>query len=63
MSDWGAEVADRMSRKSSTISQDRKLLAAFSNRKIPLCLEQWFKKPEIDWSLPLRLLDSVKKLV
>jgi hypothetical protein len=24
---------------------------------------QWFKEPEVDWSLPLRMLDSVKKLV
>jgi hypothetical protein len=63
VSDWGAEVADRMSRRSSTISQDKKLLGAFSNRKIPQCLEQWFKEPDVDWSLPLRLLDSVKKLV
>ncbi len=63
MSDWGAEVADRLSRRSTTISQDKKLLSAFKNRPIPDCLTQWFKEPEVDWSLPLRLLDSVKKLV
>jgi hypothetical protein len=63
LSDWGAEVADRLSRRSTTISQDKKLLSAFRNRAVPNCLMQWFKEPEVDWSLPLRMLDSVKKLV
>ena len=63
LSDWGAEVADRLSRRLTTISQDKKLLSAFRNRAVPNCLMQWFKEPEVDWSLPLRMLDSVKKLV
>ena len=63
LSDWGAEVADRLSRRSTTISQDKKLLSAFRNRTVPDCLMQWFKEPEVDWTLPLRMLDSVKKLV
>jgi hypothetical protein len=36
ISDWGAEVADRLSRLSTTISQEKKMLAAFKNRPIPL---------------------------
>ncbi len=41
MSDWGAQVADRLSRNLSTTTQDRRLINAFHNRKIPACLEKW----------------------
>jgi hypothetical protein len=63
LSDWGAEVADRLSRLSSTTKQDCKLLKAFSNRDIPMCLKEWFNKPFADWSLPFKLLEHVEKLV
>jgi hypothetical protein len=63
MSDWGAEVADRLSRESSTTAQDKKLLGAFKNRSIPPCLESWFKNPVNDWSLAIKLLEHVEKLV
>jgi hypothetical protein len=63
MSDWGAEVADRLSRKCSTTVQDKKLLGAFKNRSIPPCLESWFKNPVNDWSLAVKLLEHVEKLV
>jgi hypothetical protein len=63
LSDWGAEVADRLSRLSSTTKQDSKLLKAFSNRDIPLCLRKWFDEPFPDWSLPFKLLEHVEKLV
>jgi hypothetical protein len=63
MSDWGAEVADRLSRATSTTLQDRKLLLAFNNRPIPLCLQQWFLNPILDSSLPMNLLNHVKDLV
>jgi hypothetical protein len=63
LSDWGAEVTDRLSRKVSTTTQDEKLLRAFENRKLPLCLTEWFRNPSPDWSLPFKLLDYVEKLV
>jgi hypothetical protein len=63
MSDWGAEVSDRLSRKSSTTVQDEKLLSAFKNREIPDCLKDWFKDPKNDWQLAIRLLEHVEKLV
>jgi hypothetical protein len=63
MSDWGAEVADRLSRQSSTTAQDKKLLGAFKNRSIPPCLERWFRNPVNDWSLATKLLEHVEKLV
>jgi hypothetical protein len=63
MSDWGAEVSDRLSRKSSTTVQDEKLLSAFKNREIPDCLKDWFRDPKNDWQLAIRLLEHVEKLV
>lgn len=63
MSDWGAEVADRLSRSASTTMQDKKLIKAFNNRPIPACLRDWFANPVSDWSLAIHLLEHVKKLV
>jgi hypothetical protein len=63
LSDWGAEVADRLSRNCSTTKQDRKLVNAFKNREIPSCLKSWFKNPYADWNLPFKLLEHVEKLV
>jgi len=63
LSDWGAEVSDRLSRRATCTIQDRKLLRAFSNRTIPSCLQHWLHKPSVDWSLPTKLLDHVKSLV
>jgi hypothetical protein len=63
MSDWGAEVADRLSRKSSTTVQDKRLVKAFINRDIPKCLEEWFNCPTTDWQLAIKLLEHVEKLV
>jgi hypothetical protein len=63
LSDWGAEVADRLSRDCSTTMQDRKLVNAFKNREIPDCLKNWFANPHADWNLPFKLLEHVEKLV
>jgi hypothetical protein len=63
LSDWGAEVTDRLSRRVSTTRQDEKLLRAFENRRLPLCLTEWFRNPSPDWSLPFKLLEYVEKLV
>jgi hypothetical protein len=63
MSDWGAEVTDRLSRRSTTTKQDKKLLEAFSNRKVPECLADWFRNPTSDMSLAVSLLEYVKSLV
>jgi hypothetical protein len=63
VSDWGAEVTDRLSRSSTMTSQDRKLVRAFRNRKVPGCLLEWFENPKCDWNLAVKLLEHVKKLV
>jgi hypothetical protein len=63
MSDFGAEVSDRLSRISSSTLQDRKLIRAFHNRQMPVCLLEWFNEPKVDWELPYKLLCHVKNLV
>jgi hypothetical protein len=63
MSDWGAEVADRLSRLSSTTRQDGHLLKAFQPRPVPDCLWDWFSSPTVNWNLPLDLLNHVKSLI
>ncbi len=63
MSDWGAEVTDRLSRQSSSTLQDKKLVKAFSNRLLPSCLLRWFENPVNDWRLAKSLLDHVRELV
>jgi hypothetical protein len=63
VSDWGAQVADRLSRLSSSSTQDKKLLSAFKHRALPECLHRWFELPVLDWNLAILLLDHVKTLV
>ena len=63
MSDWGAEVTDRLSRQSSSTLQDKKLVKAFSNRPLPSCLLRWFENPVNDWQLAKSLLEHVRALV
>jgi hypothetical protein len=63
MSDWGAEVADRLSRNSTMTRQDRKLANAFKCRPLPPCLVEWLDNPVADWSLATALLQHVSKLV
>jgi hypothetical protein len=63
LSNWEAMVVDRLSRKSTTTFQDKKLLKSFNNRKIPNCLAQWLNSPSEDWSLVNKLLLHVKTIV
>jgi hypothetical protein len=62
-SDWGAEVADRLSRMSTTTLQDRKLLSAFKGSSLPGCLLSWLANPRLNWQLAVDLLNHVKSLV
>jgi len=63
MSDWGAEVADRMSRRLTTTKQDDIMLSSFTNRKLPVCLLDWFNHPVTDYQLAYSLLDHVKSIL
>ena len=59
-SSWDAEVADRMSRKKTTLQNDRKLLNSFDLPKVPECLWKWMKNPTEDWNLADELLFAVQ---
>ena len=63
MSSWEACLVDRLSRQSSTSKEDLKLLNSFSNRKIPVCLENWLMDPKEDWDLATNLLKHVQNVV
>ena len=60
LSSWEACMCDRMSRESTTSKHDRKLLNHFSNLFLPDVLLKWLENPVEDWSICLKLLDSVK---
>ena len=60
-STWDAVLVDRLSRSSSTSSQDRRLLASFPGWVLPECLLQWLNHPVEDWSLAEKLLKSVSR--
>jgi len=63
VSDWGAQVTDRLSRGSTSTKQDKMLVRAFNNRQIPSCLKDWFKNPNPDFSLAMELLEHVKRIM
>jgi hypothetical protein len=62
VSNWEAMVVDRLSRKSTTTYQDKRLLNSFVNRPLPSCLIKWLNNPEVDWGLADELLNHVKEL-
>jgi hypothetical protein len=56
-------LVDRLSRKSTTTYQDKKLLKSFDNRPLPDCLVRWLENPKVDWGLGDKLLSYVQELV
>jgi hypothetical protein len=63
VSDWGALVSDRLSRESTTTRQDKNLIDAFHNRKLPQCLLRWFQGPSVDYGLATQLLEHVERII
>jgi hypothetical protein len=59
LSNWEAQVVDRLSREDTTTMADRKLVKSFQGYKVPLALKKWCESPVEDWDLPIRLLESV----
>lgn len=60
MSTWEAELVDRLSRKSSTTSEDRRLIQSFNLKRLPECIECWMKNPYEDFILAKKVLEEVK---
>ena len=50
-SSWGSLLADRLTRKKTTVSQDSMLLKSFSFQKIPVFFREWIDDPKEDWGL------------
>jgi hypothetical protein len=63
MSNWEAQVADRISRKSSTSKQDQALLDSFAFPEIPECLSEWMMNPTNDWNLCNRILENTLEVL
>jgi hypothetical protein len=60
MSDWGSELADRLSRQCSTTRHDRSLVQNWSRiHRIPPCLSDWLANPRLDWNLAKEILKFV----
>jgi hypothetical protein len=59
MSNWEAQLVDRLSRSETTTSADRRLLRSFQGHKLPSPLRIWLENPREDWDLPISLLESI----
>jgi len=59
VSSWEADTVDRMSRKLTTRSNDRKMLDSFKNPELPEPFVEWLKNPREDWDLPVKLVDCI----
>jgi hypothetical protein len=59
VSNWQADLVDRLSRDSTTTVEDKKLLKTFEGHIFPSTLLKWMKNPREDWDLPLLLVNEV----
>ncbi len=59
---WEAELADNMTRESTTGFVERRALDRFAQRSLPEALTSWLSAPSSDWGLPASLLEHVKKI-
>jgi hypothetical protein len=60
LSNWEAQLVDRISRRSTTTKFDEALLRSFDFDTIPDCLMEWLKCPSDDRDISLSLLMFVK---
>ena len=58
-STWESRVADRLSRKKTTMGWERRLLASFPKLLLPPAFEEWARNPWEDWDLPLVLVNQL----
>jgi hypothetical protein len=60
VSNWEAQLVDRLSRKSTTLLADKKLVDSFKGLRIPKSLLDWLSSPSENWSLPVSLLNDLR---
>ncbi len=58
-----ARTVDRMSRSSTMTFHDRELLSSFNSVELPLPMVRWLNNPNVDWQLPMFLLEHVRNKV
>ena len=58
-SSWESLLADRLTRKKTTVWQDRALLKSFKNQKVQKMFRDWLDNPSEDWSLVDRCMEIV----
>jgi hypothetical protein len=58
-SSWEAEVADNLSRRSTTSFLDMQIVSRYAHHAIPAALTNWMANPSNNWDLPLDLLRHV----
>jgi hypothetical protein len=56
-----AELADNMTRESTTGFVEKRALHRFAGRRLPKALADWLIAPSSDWKLPVSLLEHVKR--
>lgn len=62
MSTWDAELADRLSRESTTTEMDNQLLRSFPKFELPKSFQNWLENPTEDFSLAESLLEEIELL-
>jgi hypothetical protein len=61
-STWEAELADNMSRQSTTSFLEKQILCRYKNFTVPEALGNWLRNPTDDWGLATRLLSYVMSI-
>jgi len=62
-SSWGSLLADRLTRRKTTVSQDCLLLKSFNCQKVPVFFRKWLNDPKEDWDLVTECLSYVSRKV
>jgi hypothetical protein len=59
LSNWESTVADRLSRKRTTLPNDKALVRSFGELSLPVSLKSWLSEPSEDWSLPVKIVKDL----
>ena len=60
---WEACTCDRLSRRQTTTSNDRRLLRSYENLKVRKVMLNWLEDPTENWNICIALINYVKKKI
>jgi hypothetical protein len=63
MSNQIAVIADSLSREATTTSELLAELSQIPHHRVEGALQHWLQNPVLDWDLPLKILDDVKRIL